>query len=493
MPLWINWLCSYQAVLRKKQKSEQGGSFMQTAKRRFPRFPAVLLMFAALLLSLARPALAEEDGESGGETALAALLNDYIQRENIYGDNISIAYYNTVSGEEYLWNGETYFTAASIYKLPLNMYYYDLEAAGELAPDTQIGGSLLSQCHQQSLQYSNNELSELMTARLGTFRQYKALIAKYGGIPEGSLPEIYYSTNSFNTAFILNTLKIFYGGREGVYAQAVEYLKDANPDRWFETGVPDSECVIAQKYGWLSTEYYTVLHAAGIVYADEPFLLVVFTRNVPNAEQVLGGVARLCYDYTQANLNAWRTKVLGYKDVFTTDWYAEAVAYCSVKGIINGTPDMRFSPEDGLTRAMFVTMLGRLSGVDGAGSFADVDYGAYYSFYVEWAYKNGIVQGVDETNFAPNAVITREQAAVMLYRYLTAQGFSLPAEGGAVKRFRDAEEISGYARSAAEALYACGIFEGGGDGRFNPKQNFTRAQAAALFMRMELLIERVKS
>lgn len=458
---------------------------MQITKRYFPRFLAVLLVFAALL-SPAPPALAED---GGGESALAALLSDYIERKNINGDNISIGYYNTVSGDEYLWNGDKYFTAASIYKLPLNMYYYELEAAGELDSDAHIGGYTLSQCHQQSLQYSNNELSEAMIARLGSFQQYKILIAKYGGIPEESLPDTYYYTNSFNTAFILNTLKIFYDGREGVYAQAVEYLKDAHPDRWFETGVPDSECTIAQKYGWFSTDYYSVLHTAGIVYADEPFLLVVFTQNMPNAEQVLGEIARLCYDYTQANLNSWREKVLGYKDVFATDWYAEAVAYCAVKGIINGTSDMSFSPKDELTRAMFVTMLGRLSGVESAGSFADVDYGDYYSFYVEWAYKNGIALGVDETNFAPNAAVTREQAAVMLYRYLIGQGFSLPSGGGAVKRFRDAGEISDYARSAAEALYACGIFEGGGDGRFNPRQNFTRAQAAVLFMRTERFVE----
>ena len=454
---------------------------MRSKRRCFPRFPAVLLVFAALL-SLAASALAEGGGE---EPALAALLSDYIQGKNINGGNISIAYYNTVSGEEYLWNGEEYFMAASIYKLPLNMYYYELEAAGEISPDDYIGGYRLSQCHQHSLQYSNNELSEAMIARLGSFRQYKALIAKYGGIPEESLPETYFTGNYFNAAFILNTLKTLYDGREGVYAPAIQFLKDAHPGQWFETGVPDSECTIAQKYGAYVSDY-TYIHAVGVVYAPEPFLLAVFTRGVANAERVLGEVARLCYDYNLSNLDAWRERVLNFRDVFTSDWYAESVAYCAERGLINGTSDTAFSPNEALSRAMFVTILGRLSGeVEGKGSFADVDYGAYYSFYVEWAYQNGIAQGVDGANFEPDTAITREQAAVMLHRYLTARDLAPQESGGAALGFPDAGEISGYAKSAAGALRACGIFEGDGDGFFKPQQNFTRAEAAALFMRLE--------
>ena len=454
---------------------------MRSAKCYFPRFLAVLLVFAALL-SLAPSALAEGGGEA---PALAALLGDYIQSKGINGGNISIAYYNTVSGEEYLWNGEEYFMAASIYKLPLNMYYYELEAAGEISPDDYIGGYRLSQCHQHSLQYSNNELSEAMIARLGSFRQYKTLIAKYGGIPEESLPESYFTGNYFNAAFILNTLKILYDGREGVYAPAIQFLKDAHPGQWFETGVPDSECTIAQKYGAYVSDY-TYIHAAGVVYAPEPFLLAVFTRGVANAEMVLGEVARLCYDYNLSNLDAWRERVLSFRDVFTSDWYAESVAYCAERGLINGTSDTAFSPDEALSRGMFVTILGRLSGeVEGKGSFADVDYGAYYSFYVEWAYQNGIAQGVDGANFEPDTAVTREQGAVMLYRYLAARDLIPPESGGAAPDFSDAGEISDYARSAAEALHACGIFEGDGDGFFKPRQSFTRAQAAALFMRME--------
>ena len=450
---------------------------MQTAKRCFLRFLAVFLAFAALL-SLSAPTLAAGANE---EPALAALIGDYIQSKRINGSNISVAYYNTVSGEEYLWNSDKYFTAASIYKLPLNMYYYELEAAGEISPDTRIGGYPLSYCHQLSLQYSHNGLSEAMQAKLGTYRQYKTLTAKYGGIPAEELPQIYYTGNYFNTAFILNTLKILYDGRDGVYAQAIGYLKDATPGHWFETGVPDSECTIAQKYGAVSSGKHNYIHTAGIVYADEPFLLVVFTQDVNNGERVLGDIARICYDYTQANVGAWRETVLSFKDVYTTDWYAEFVSYCAGRGLMNGTSDTTFSPNDALTRAMFVTILGRFAGVE-ADSFEDGDY---YSPYVEWAYRNGVANGVDGSDFAPGAAITREQAAVMLYRYLTVAGLDLMAGDLSVGQFRDAAAISDYAKEAVDALHERGFFVGDGDGRFNPQGNFTRAEAAALFMRLD--------
>ena len=230
------------------------------------------------------------------------------------------------------------------------------------------------------------------------------------------------------------------------------------------------------------------MHAAGIVYADEPFLLVVFTQNVGYAERVLGEIARICYDYTQANLGAWK-RVLNFTDVFTDDWYAEPVTSCVEREIMKGTSNATFSPNDAFTRAMIVTMLGRFFGVNGEGSFSDVDYGDYYSLYAEWADKNGILAWLNGSSFAPNEPVTREQTAAMLYRCLTLQDFTPPDGGEELEEFQDADEISGYAKSAVDALRACGIFQGDDAGRFNPRQSLTRAEAAALFMRLDQYVE----
>ena len=446
------------------------------------RLVSILLILCMVMMLLPATALAMPES-TVEEPALAALLEEYIQNKKINGNNISIAYYNTVSGAQYLWNGDKYFTAASIYKLPLNMYYYELEAAGEVSPNARFGGYPLSYCHKQSLQYSNNELSQAMRVGLGTVREYKTKIAKYGGVPAEELPDIYYSGNYFNTAFILNTLKVLYD-RSDFFSDAIQFLKDAHPGKWFETRLRDSECTVAQKYGWLSSNH-TYAHTAGIVYADEPFLLVVFTQDVSGGEKVPGDIARICYDYTQANAGAWRNRVLNFTDVYINDWYAGPVIYCVEREIIKGTSGTTFSPQDALTRAMIVTMLGRFFGVNGGGTFTDVNYGDYYSLYVEWAYHNGILQWMDGANFAPNEPVTREQTAVMMYRCLTLKDLAPPDGGEKPEDFSDAGEISDYAKSAVDALHACGIFQGDDGGRFNPGQSLTRAEAAALFMRLD--------
>lgn len=86
-----------------------------------------------------------------------------------------------------------------------------------------------------------------------------------------------------------------------------------------------------------------------------------------------------------------------------------------------------FSPNKGMTRGMFVTVLGRMAGADISAyntqsQFADVDSKMYYNAYVNWAAANKIVSGVDASHFNPNALITREQAAVIMNNYLTATG-----------------------------------------------------------------------
>ena len=118
-----------------------------------------------------------------------------------------------------------------------------------------------------------------------------------------------------------------------------------------------------------------------------------------------------------------------------------------------------------------------------------MNYGDYYSLYVEWAYRNGIAQGIDDTHFGPNNPTTREQTAVMLYRCLALQDLAPPDAGGAVEVFRDDALIGSDAKRAVNALHACGIFNGDENGCFNPQQSITRAEIASLFMQLYQYVE----
>ncbi|MCQ2456200.1 MAG: S-layer homology domain-containing protein [Clostridia bacterium] len=176
------------------------------------------------------------------------------------------------------------------------------------------------------------------------------------------------------------------------------------------------------------------------------------------------------------------------KDVPPKFWGYEACAFAMSKGLMGGTSESTFDPNKPLTRGMFVTILGRLSGVDGtnrkSAPFTDVADGKWYTPYVAWAAENGIVNGVSETRFAPNDNITREQMCTIFVRYSDTFGLGLDKtpEPGEVL-FADDAKIRDYAR---ECVYTClrsGLVGGKGNGRFDPRATATRAEAATIFMR----------
>lgn len=412
-----------------------------------------------LLLAFMLPTAAYAD--STGDGSLSSLINSYIQQKRINGSNISIAYYNTVSGEEYIWNGDEYFTPASTYKLPLNMYYYEQEAAGNISPSRKFAGYPLSTAHKLSLQYSDNATSQAMRSALGSIRQYKTLMVKYGGIPADSLPDTYYNTYKYNTRFMLNTLKYLYKN-QGFFSEAIRYLKDAHPGQWFEQQIPDSECTIAQKYGWLvSDKAYS--HTAGIIYADEPFLLVVYTQNIYNSVAVIGEIARLCYDYTRTHVDTWREKLLHFMDVYTTDWYADAVSYCTQNGIAAGTSDNTFSPKRSCTNAEIITLLWRAEGKPEAVDIAPITVEPYFRDAVNWAYSNGVINGA----FQPGEACSRANAVTYMWRVADS-----PDVGTSTSFF----DVPASFSQAVSWAVSKDITRGTGDGAFSPYNICSRAE-----------------
>ncbi len=154
-------------------------------------------------------------------------------------------------------------------------------------------------------------------------------------------------------------------------------------------------------------------------------------------------------------------------------------------GLFNGVEDDRFAPDMPTTRAMFVTVLGRLNGVStdysGEITFTDVNSDDYFYPYVVWASENGIVSGIGETTFAPNENITREQMARILYEYAKNQGIEFKEVEKT--EFTDAETISSWAEESVNILSHAAVINGRVDGTFDPKGNATRAEIATMFVR----------
>ena len=176
--------------------------------------------------------------------------------------------------------------------------------------------------------------------------------------------------------------------------------------------------------------------------------------------------------------------VSGFQDVGQNDWFASAVRYVTGKSLMNGESTTAFAPNENMSRAMLATVLYRMSGetAEADSSFRDVSSSAYYAAAVNWASSEGIVNGTGADVFSPNASITREQLAAMLYRYAGE-----PSVSADLSAYTDTVDISPYASKAVEWCVAKGILSGESATRLAPQDTATRAECAAMLQRFAAL------
>ncbi len=178
-----------------------------------------------------------------------------------------------------------------------------------------------------------------------------------------------------------------------------------------------------------------------------------------------------------------------FADIAHDDWFYSSVRYVYNKGLFTGTSETEFEPSGKMSRAMLATVLYRMDNqpdVAFADVFSDVESGLWYSKPIIWANQSQIVEGYGEGIFASNAAITREQIAVMLYRYAKGKNVDLPAEVSSLS-FKDANEISDYAKESITWAVAKGIMEGNSDLTLNPSGLATRAEVATMLQRFNEL------
>ena len=175
-------------------------------------------------------------------------------------------------------------------------------------------------------------------------------------------------------------------------------------------------------------------------------------------------------------------------------WAKDSIEFVAARGLLSGTSNTTFSPNTGMTRAMFVTALGRLAGIDSTKysntKFNDVKADAYYAPYVAWATEKGITSGVSATTFNPDKNVTRQEMAVFMVNYAKAMGYTLPKTREEVK-FTDAASIGSFAKDAVKAVQMAGVIVGKDGNKFDPTGTATRAEVATVLRRyVELVIDR---
>ena len=174
-----------------------------------------------------------------------------------------------------------------------------------------------------------------------------------------------------------------------------------------------------------------------------------------------------------------------FTDVKTTDWFYDEVGFVYSNRIMNGKTPTKFDPQGATTRGMIVSILWRLEGKPAVSSrmkYRDVPLGTYYTEAVRWASYVGIINGFTPTEFGPNAAISRQQLAAILYRYAAFKGYDTRATG-TLSVFRDAAVVSDYSRVPLTWAISKGLMQGRDDGMLVPQGTASRAHVAAILTR----------
>ncbi len=213
----------------------------------------------------------------------------------------------------------------------------------------------------------------------------------------------------------------------------------------------------------------------------------------PYADYSITVTAYNSYGKSSRPLNSVESYTAGnpFTDVTKDNWYFDTVIYAVSNGLMNGTGGSLFSPSVETSRAMIVQMLYNMEGkptVTYKPIFTDVADDAWYADAVIWAYENGVTTGSSATTFSPNALVTREQVAVFLYRFMKDYKKAEMADGADLSGFSDATKISPYAGFAEAVAWAngVGIVTGktsGGSTVLAPLDRAQRCETATMFAR----------
>ena len=170
----------------------------------------------------------------------------------------------------------------------------------------------------------------------------------------------------------------------------------------------------------------------------------------------------------------------------TGQWSSNAVDFAYDNKLISGVGDGLFAPDAVMTRGMLVTVLYRAAGspaVSGTSRFRDLETDGYYYNAVRWANAKGVVSGATATTFRPDAPVTREQIAAILYRYATLMGRAGTTGTGSLTRYEDRGLVSGYAVQGMTWAVGRGIITGTGAATLSPGASATRAQVVVMLHR----------
>ena len=255
-----------------------------------------LLLAVLLTAGMSSSAFAEAGGYDFSR-GLEGAVTDYMSSHGLNENNFSMGFYNTVTGESWFYNPDTFFAAGSMYKLPLVMLYEDMLAEGTRSPGDYVGGYTILQAMQLAIVNSDNTAAGALEDGLRMpWREYRQKAAAYSGIDMATLPESYYNDNTLSPRIMIGTLQYLYAHSDR-YNDLIYWMTQAEPGHYFRLN--PSPYLIAQKYGAFNIPHH-IMATCGIIYAPQPYLLVVFI-NGAYLESVIADMATLTSAYVDSD------------------------------------------------------------------------------------------------------------------------------------------------------------------------------------------------
>ena len=255
-------------------------------------------IFVICLIASMLPAAFAEDDSYFENRSWDELIADFFEKHGITHDRITLGYYNTVTGEEHYYQPDKYMIGASIYKVPLNMAYAEKIYNGEMDWDSPAPYSPYEPMMRNSIIYSNNEDSGTLMFNLGgTYHGFLNYIAPYLGVDIENVDPQYYNER-YTARQYVTCLRTLYENSER-FPKIIETMKEAEPNNYFRYNEKRYE--IAHKYGYWPDDFFIHINDVGIVYTEDPFIIVMFTASVDNVYEVMSDYCTLMCDYTNYN------------------------------------------------------------------------------------------------------------------------------------------------------------------------------------------------
>ena len=219
----------------------------------------------------------------------------------------------------------------------------------------------------------------------------------------------------------------------------------------------------------------------------QPGLVVAVTDSGGNQKPLTWSMVTedmICYITTVPGKYEIIANNTSFLDVLN-HWSYENIQFITAHELFLGNSDELFAPDEPMTRAMFVTVLGRFAGINPdkylSAQFTDVEPGSWYSAYVQWAYEENIVLGYENNTFGVNDPITREQMCTILVSFMKKMKIQLPKRN--TTKFRDTDSFSSWSVDAISTCASAGLISGTGSNLFEPLGDATRAEVATILTR----------